>query len=872
MHSSNLYSSSFIQDGDMYLVIFDERLTKYSQVIGQAKAEDYSQSAIPPPTSNSTKRHSQAKEDWIEYMSRFDNSILGIVDRAFYTTAKEKGITSPEAIQLNQMFTSLVDKNPASLTLLEKLIGSSYLSGKEKNLSVEDEGSSCVWEVMLQRQMDCGTEIRSKLLPGKEDYSIFRQCLLDDPMKIVQRVKIFYGHFQSNMRINTLESFVDNLTMMHGANKENVDNSNMSLTVSSIETGSEISTGLHHRFQSICKGWESRAESVFSSALDAWDAKRKTLLADLSAERRKLDDQMAKYNQIRMRLENQDVDVVRIKEANLVARDIEYASQFDQQRERLSIDKTTLKEKIAYISDHLVALKQEISDGVYKEISRLSMLKVKCDSNLNDKKEELRTKGRSLLSFVGLDYERAEIMRVITDLEQQRQTLLSALNKVKIRQQLIVNGGVTWKELPKFDQGESELLSEGFQICLTKEVKLNSFSDTKESMKKQVETLKRSIEELKWFADKVRTGKWRKLSSMLDTRDFTKCNTEFLVELNLDEKWEEAKRDMMLIQEEQYAVDMDISDLEEKVSALQSGKLFNEIEFDVQKQEVEYNDNQSKYNHARQRLIEATNSVEDTEKDLQSSKSDLSKLQSDLSSRIQLQEKLELFLGLESTEKQSDNFGYEMVSQSSYHDLAALVHKYGEADPFWRKVADDFLCDKNDLNLSDVVEDNPVILHTYFESAKEIQEAVSTERKLRLKEKDRQINEIKNKKHSIQDRCHKAKLQKSSLEVELCSILAKQKKVNKQLTKASKGGEENETTQNELLTKKQSLLDKQKHLRSAIGALSDEMKERKQDLTRLEQAISQLQRHYKPILNRFTKFVTKAEAYHLSVKITQKIY
>ena len=45
-------------------------------------------------------------------MSRFVNSMLGVVDRAFYTTAKEKGITSQEAIRLNKMFTRLVDKTP----------------------------------------------------------------------------------------------------------------------------------------------------------------------------------------------------------------------------------------------------------------------------------------------------------------------------------------------------------------------------------------------------------------------------------------------------------------------------------------------------------------------------------------------------------------------------------------------------------------------------------------------------------------------------------------------------------------------------------------------------------------------------------------
>merc|ERR1740124_1539166 len=125
-------------DGDQYLVIWDKRLTKHEAKLRKEEPENYD----PPPPS---KNNQSSKEDWITYVARFDNVILGIVDNAFYTTVKEKGIKSKEAKQLNSLFSSLVDKNVDSLEKLEKLISQNYLPSF-------CQSSDSTWEIMLQKQ------------------------------------------------------------------------------------------------------------------------------------------------------------------------------------------------------------------------------------------------------------------------------------------------------------------------------------------------------------------------------------------------------------------------------------------------------------------------------------------------------------------------------------------------------------------------------------------------------------------------------------------------------------------------------------------------------------------------------------------------
>eukprot|EP00957_Ditylum_brightwellii_P093460 7117774-Ditylum_brightwellii.AAC.1 len=122
---------------------------------------------MPPPKTESCTN--KPKEDWIAHAAKLDNCMLGIVDRAFNMTAKEKGVKSEESKRLNEIFSSLVDKNPASIQELEKLMGSIY-SQAMTSLS-DNEALPCLWEEMIRRQMECAKSIRnSKLLPEIEDY------------------------------------------------------------------------------------------------------------------------------------------------------------------------------------------------------------------------------------------------------------------------------------------------------------------------------------------------------------------------------------------------------------------------------------------------------------------------------------------------------------------------------------------------------------------------------------------------------------------------------------------------------------------------------------------------------------------------------
>ena len=136
-------------DGDLYLVIWDERLLKFSQQIGSHEAADYDAT---PKTSHLDD--DEKKNDWISYMARFDNSMLGKIDAAFYKVVQEKGLLSEEAKKLNSIFSGLVDKNPESLNEFEKIDGAIYLTHSGYTL----------WDEMVEVQNQLFAEFQDHVL------------------------------------------------------------------------------------------------------------------------------------------------------------------------------------------------------------------------------------------------------------------------------------------------------------------------------------------------------------------------------------------------------------------------------------------------------------------------------------------------------------------------------------------------------------------------------------------------------------------------------------------------------------------------------------------------------------------------------------
>lgn len=280
-------------DGDLFLVIYDERLTEYSHEIGKEEAADYSSVS---PSSAAIKKE---EKDWIEHVSRFDNSMLGIVDRAFYTTAKEKGIKSKEAKKLNLIFSTLVDKNPTSLSKLEQLIGSAYITRKTRYSESNDftsngndithSPSCCIWEKMIYIQSEYSRKIMRNrtIMPDLNDYLVFRKEIVENSSNIAEKLCTWKNHFTTNVSLTKIETLLNNNKSRNdehtsinseeeeGKNDGNNNNNNRS------EGNDTIAVVLNKEFIECSKSWNIKANNVFALAFKKWDQKRSVLLKKL---------------------------------------------------------------------------------------------------------------------------------------------------------------------------------------------------------------------------------------------------------------------------------------------------------------------------------------------------------------------------------------------------------------------------------------------------------------------------------------------------------------------------------------------------------------------------------------------------------------
>uniref|UniRef100_A0A7S4HZE7 RNA-directed RNA polymerase n=1 Tax=Odontella aurita TaxID=265563 RepID=A0A7S4HZE7_9STRA len=272
-------------DGDQYLVIWDPRLIRHAAALRREEAECYDPlpQSTAPVKNDSGKKNGPQCEDWIGYAARFDNSMLGVVDSAFHAIAKERGVKSEEARELNRLFSSLVDKNPASLRRLEELVGSCYLpiSQRASNMAEEQRGR-CVWEDMLEQQRDFARRMRQgSMIPKAVDYSKF--CSSLQGLTLVRLREDFVSllhHFESCIQPGRLQQISEVLTkrtvglkeVQHDEVLKHVDPSH---------------TDLEAEFVIRRAAWKLMSANLFAPPLADWDNQRKEILSGIALERRR---------------------------------------------------------------------------------------------------------------------------------------------------------------------------------------------------------------------------------------------------------------------------------------------------------------------------------------------------------------------------------------------------------------------------------------------------------------------------------------------------------------------------------------------------------------------------------------------------------
>ncbi|XP_075254007.1 uncharacterized protein LOC142345675 [Convolutriloba macropyga] len=133
-------------DGDLYLVIWDQRILEYSETLRKVPAESYE---VPKPDKN--HRMIEDKSDWIRYVAQWENSLLAQIDWTFFKLASQKGISSRDCQELSALFSRAVDQIPSDLDQLKQKMAQT--SGNiYHGPFVQDFEKIPIWEKMWQKQ------------------------------------------------------------------------------------------------------------------------------------------------------------------------------------------------------------------------------------------------------------------------------------------------------------------------------------------------------------------------------------------------------------------------------------------------------------------------------------------------------------------------------------------------------------------------------------------------------------------------------------------------------------------------------------------------------------------------------------------------
>ena len=150
-------------DGDLYLVIWDERILKFWRQIGGEEIQEYD------GPSGSTKTGKQ-DEDWIRYIAVWENSMLAQIDACFFQLAAEKGVKSPECIKLCGLFSRAVDQHPSDLQDLKKLIVQCSSKNQSSLFIAKDVA---IWEYMMEKQLALFQTLNKMSAPTKVEWDSF---------------------------------------------------------------------------------------------------------------------------------------------------------------------------------------------------------------------------------------------------------------------------------------------------------------------------------------------------------------------------------------------------------------------------------------------------------------------------------------------------------------------------------------------------------------------------------------------------------------------------------------------------------------------------------------------------------------------------
>ena len=254
-------------DGDLYLVIWDKRLLKFSQQIGSHEATDYGTT----PKYSHLDDGDEKNNDWISYMARFDNSMLGKIDAAFYKVVQEKGLLSEEAKKLNSIFSGLVDKNPESLDEFEKIDGAIYLTHSGYTL----------WDEMVEVQNQCIGKM-NRYIPSSKNIKHFVENCNSPYFAQDMRSHTWYIHFETNIGKSEIDTFLQFLQTRFPANFASIEN----VPVKE-DRHSSNNENLNKMFEEKIKLWNNKRFEVFNTSLKDINEKRERISKECEIEQRK---------------------------------------------------------------------------------------------------------------------------------------------------------------------------------------------------------------------------------------------------------------------------------------------------------------------------------------------------------------------------------------------------------------------------------------------------------------------------------------------------------------------------------------------------------------------------------------------------------
>jgi len=181
-------------DGDKYLVIWHPILMKYASKIRSLPAAKYDEGS----TSTTGSQHCPPSNSaWIHYVAMTDNSMLGEVENTFYKLAKQFGINSCQIHELNQLFSSLVDRVPTSLEAFRKL---------KNSVAGIPSSRPCVWEEMAAAQNQQTTPAPLSRIQTYQAFQSEVDKLLTQPYAFRRRTTEEFGyHFLHSFQKTQLE-------------------------------------------------------------------------------------------------------------------------------------------------------------------------------------------------------------------------------------------------------------------------------------------------------------------------------------------------------------------------------------------------------------------------------------------------------------------------------------------------------------------------------------------------------------------------------------------------------------------------------------------------------------------------------------------